>query len=193
MNNTFGQRIFTTTLAGVMVMSMAACNQPADTTGAAAPAISVGTEIDDSVVTTRVKAALLNHIDIKGSDIAVETRKGEVMLSGFVANQDQVDQALKVTKAIEGVKSVDNKLSLKEGAATTVGTKIDDSVITAQVKSALLADASIKSVDISVATRKGEVQLSGFVNNQGQIDRAVEVARAIEGVTQVSNDMSLKK
>ena len=42
-------------------------------------------------------------------------------------------------------------------------------------------------------TRKTEVQLSGFVNNQGQIDRAVEVAGGVAGVTKVGNDMSLKK
>ncbi len=191
MNNPLGLRIVTTILAGVMVTSMVACNQPADTTGAAAPPISIGTQIDDGVITTRVKTALLDHIDIQGTDIQVETRKGEVMLSGFVANQAQVDQALSVTKGIEGVTGIDNKLSLKEGVAT-VGNKIDDSVITAQVKAALLGDPSIKSMDISVITRKGEVQLSGFVNNQGQMERAVDVARGVEGVTQVSNEMSLK-
>jgi hyperosmotically inducible protein len=148
--------------------------------------------VDDSVITTRVKSALLDNIDIKSFDIKVETRKGEVMLSGFVDNQTQVDHAVKITNGIEGVKGVDNKLTLKEGVAT-VGNKIDDGVITTKIKSALLADASIKSVDIMVVTRKGEVQLSGFVNNQAQIDRALEVTHGIEGVTKVSNDMSIKK
>lgn len=66
-------------------------------------------------------------------------------------------------------------------------------LITTRVKAALLADSTIKSLDITVVTRKTEVKLSGFVNNQVQIDRALEVARGIEGVTQVSNDMSIKK
>ncbi|MBP9147653.1 MAG: BON domain-containing protein [Rhodoferax sp.] len=192
MKNPLGLRILTTTLAGVMTISLVACDKPADTTGVAAPSITVGTEIDDSVVTTRVKSALLADNDVKGFEISVETRKGEVMLSGFVDNQNQLDRALTVARMAEGVKSVDNKLSLKEGS-TTVGNKVDDSVITTRVKSALMADASIKSLDISVLTRKTEVQLSGFVNNQGQIDRAVEVARATEGVTQVNNDMVVKK
>jgi len=48
-------------------------------------------------------------------------------------------------------------------------------------------------MDIAVMTNKTEVQLSGFVNNQGQIDRAVEVARGVEGVTKVDNSMSVKK
>ena len=77
--------------------------------------------------------------------------------------------------------------------STTIGTEIDDSVVTSRVKSALLADASIQSLDITVVTRKGAVQLSGFVNNQGQIDRALTVTRAVEGVAGVINEMSLKK
>ncbi|MCE9639519.1 MAG: BON domain-containing protein, partial [Betaproteobacteria bacterium] len=122
----------------------------------------------------------------------VETRKGEVQLSGFVDSQEQVDHAIAVTRAVEGVKGIDNKVSLK-GAATTVGNQVDDGIVTAKVKAALLADASVKSLDIAVVTRKGEVQLSGFVDNQGQIDHAIEVVRGIAGVRTVGNEMSIKK
>lgn len=76
---------------------------------------------------------------------------------------------------------------------TTLGTKIDDSIITTSVKSALLADPDIKSFDFKVETRKGEVLLSGFVDSQTQIDRAISVARTVQGVASVKNDMSIKK
>ncbi len=69
---------------------------------------------------------------------------------------------------------------------------IDDSVITAKVKAALLADDTVKGTAISVETNKGEVQLSGFVSNQQQRDRALEIARSVEGVQKVSNKMSVK-
>jgi hyperosmotically inducible protein len=78
-------------------------------------------------------------------------------------------------------------------ATTTVGTEIDDSVITTKVKAALLSDADVKSLDIQTETRKGEVQLSGFVDNEPQIERALAAARAVEGVKSVSNMMSVKK
>ena len=78
-------------------------------------------------------------------------------------------------------------------AKTTVGTEIDDTVVTTKVKSALLADADIKSFDLKVETRKGAVQLSGFVDNQAQIDQAIELARKVEGVANVGNEMSIKK
>jgi hyperosmotically inducible protein len=80
-----------------------------------------------------------------------------------------------------------------ETTGTTVGTKIDDSVVTTRVKSALLGDPTIKSFDIAVVTRKGEVQLSGFVNNQDQIDHAIKIARSVPGVHSVTNKMSIKK
>lgn len=78
-------------------------------------------------------------------------------------------------------------------ATTTVGTEIDDSVITTKVKSALVSDPDVKSLDIQTETRKGEVQLSGFVDNEAQIERALAAARAVEGVKSVSNMMSVKK
>ena len=72
------------------------------------------------------------------------------------------------------------------------GEYVDDSVITAKVKAAVLNDSSLKSAEINVETFKGVVQLSGFVNSQADIDRAVEVARGVAGVKSVKNDMRLK-
>jgi hyperosmotically inducible protein len=113
-------------------------------------------------------------------------------LSGFVDKQTQIDLAVAVTRAVTGVKSVQNNVSLKS-AAPTVGGKVDDTIVTTKVKAALLADENVKSLDIAVITRQGEVQLSGFVNNQSQIDRAMDVVRSIDGVISVSNEMSIKK
>jgi hyperosmotically inducible periplasmic protein len=75
----------------------------------------------------------------------------------------------------------------------TVGTQVDDAGITASVKSALLADPGTKDLGISVVTFKGEVQLTGFVNNQGQIDQATQIARAAEGASSVKNELIIKQ
>ncbi|MBU1710477.1 MAG: BON domain-containing protein [Proteobacteria bacterium] len=76
----------------------------------------------------------------------------------------------------------------KEGT----GEYIDDSVITTKVKTEIFKDGSLKSSEISVETFKGVVQLSGFVNSQTDIDKAVEVAGRVKGVKSVKNDMHLK-
>lgn len=190
--NPLGLRLVSTTLAGVMMIYMAGCSKTEDSAIAPAPSTTIGTDVDDGLLTTRVKAALLDNIDIKSLDLKVETRKGEVLLSGYVANQEQMEHAIAIVRSVPGVVSVNNSVSLK-GAPTTIGTKIDDGVITARVKAALMADESVKSADIAAVTRDGTVQLSGFVNNQGQIDRALEVARTIEGVSSVSDQMTIKK
>jgi len=175
------------------VLFVAACDNRNPNTQATAPATtSVGTDIDDTVLTSKVKSALLADPDVKSFDLKVETRGGEVMLSGFVANQMQVDRALQVAGGVAGVKSVSNKMDLK-GEPATVGTSVDDSIVTTKIKSALLADPGIKSFDIAVVTRKGEVQLSGFVDTQEQIEHAAKLAGAVQGVTSVSNGMSIKK
>ncbi|MDP2153085.1 MAG: BON domain-containing protein [Methylotenera sp.] len=72
------------------------------------------------------------------------------------------------------------------------GEYIDDSVITAKVKAAVLNDTNLKSAEINVETFKGVVQLSGFVNSEADISRAVDVARKVNGVKSVKNDMRLK-
>jgi len=180
-------------VSGAALILVSGCdNRPADTPATTTTATSVGTEIDDGIVTAKVKSALLADPDVKSFELKVETRHGEVMLSGFVGNQAQMDRAIVVARGVQGVKDVANKMDLKEGAAT-IGNTVDDGIITAKVKSALLADPNIKSLAIAVVTRKGEVQLSGFVDNQAQIDHASELALAVNGVLSVANEMSVKK
>jgi len=72
------------------------------------------------------------------------------------------------------------------------GEYVDDSVITTKVKAAVFNEPSLKSAEINVETFKGVVQLSGFVNSEGDIEKAVEVARSVKGVTSVKNAMRLK-
>jgi osmotically-inducible protein OsmY len=72
------------------------------------------------------------------------------------------------------------------------GEYISDSAITTKVKTAIFAEESLKSSEINVETFKGVVQLTGFVNSQNDINRAVAVAKEVGGVTSVKNDMRLK-
>lgn len=72
------------------------------------------------------------------------------------------------------------------------GEYVDDSVITTKVKAAIFNEPTLKSIGINVETFKGVVQLSGFVNSQVDINKAVSLARSVKGVTGVKNDMRLK-
>ncbi|HWN07068.1 MAG TPA: BON domain-containing protein, partial [Steroidobacteraceae bacterium] len=101
-------------------------------------------------------------------------------------------QAETVAKGVEGVKGVENNLAVKQASQTTGGA-IDDSTITAKVKSALIDDDTTKGGDIKVETRGGVVQLSGFVATQAQKDAATKVAKSVSGVKSVNNGLGIKQ
>ena len=72
------------------------------------------------------------------------------------------------------------------------GEYVDDSVITTKVKAAIFNEPTLKSAEINVETFKGAVQLSGFVSSQAAINKAAELARGVNGVKSVKNDMRIK-
>lgn len=85
------------------------------TLGCAATADRQGTGeyVDDSVITTKVKAAIFNEPTLKSAEINVETFKGLVQLSGFVSTRANIVKAIEVTRAVNGVKSVKDDMRLK--------------------------------------------------------------------------------
>jgi len=72
------------------------------------------------------------------------------------------------------------------------GEYVDDTVITTKVKTAIFNEPALKSLEINVETFKGVVQLTGFVSSRQSINKAVEVARGVSGVSSVRNDMRIK-
>ena len=96
-------------------MNSTGMNGTGDTSAAAADAAnSVGAEIDDGVITTKVKSALLADDTVKGLDINVDTAQGVVRLSGAVDSQTQVDMATQIAKGVEGVKDVQSELTVNQ-------------------------------------------------------------------------------
>ena len=74
---------------------------------------STGQYVDDSAITTKVKAAIFNDPSLKSYEINVETYKGRVQLSGFVSSQANIDQAVAVTRGVSGVTAVKNDMRIK--------------------------------------------------------------------------------
>lgn len=89
-----------------------------------------------------------------------------------------------VLMALVGCASSDTKES--------TGQYVDDSVITTKVKAAIFNEPTLKSAEINVETFKGTVQLSGFVSTQSNVLKAIEVARGVNGVKSVKDDMRVK-
>lgn len=154
---------------------------------------SAGEFIDDSVITTKVKTALVRNDETPGGAIKVETFKGVVQLSGFVDTAQQKAEAGVVAAKVEGVQRVTNDIVVSSTLTkSTAGQYIDDSVITTKVKAALVKDDLTPGGAVKVDTLKGTVQLSGFVNTPEQKLQAGVVAGRIEGVKEVVNNIVVK-
>lgn len=94
-------------LATLMIaVSLAACASTATKEG-------TGEFIDDTVITAKVKASLINDPTVKASEINVETFKGEVQLSGFVADPADASKAVEIARGVKGVTSVKNDVRVK--------------------------------------------------------------------------------
>jgi hyperosmotically inducible protein len=153
---------------------------------------SAGEQIDDSVTTGRVKAALIADPVTKAHQIDVEVFKGTVQLNGYVDSAASKTRATEIARNTRGVGSVNNNLAVRT-ADRSGETVVDDGVITTKVKAALAGDARTKAHQVNVETHEGVVQLSGFVDNAEAKSTASELARAVEHVRSVNNQIDVKK
>ncbi len=153
---------------------------------------SPGEQVDDSVTTGRVKAALIADPVTKAHQIDVETFKGTVQLNGFVDTSASKDRAAQVAKTTKGVMAVRNNLTVKTDPR--MGSEVvGDAAITTKVKAALAGDPRTKAHQVNVETREGVVQLSGFVDNSEAKSTAEELARSVDKVKSVDNELDVKK
>jgi hyperosmotically inducible protein len=201
-NTKFAHSLMAVVLGSVLVSGSALAEETlmnkasgvVDSTGAKIDSSmkKVDNYMDDSGITAKVKSALVDDKSIKSTDISVKTEKGVVTLSGFVATQAQAEQAVGVAGRVEGVKSVSDKLHVKDEATQSVKSYAGDTATTSELKAKLLADNIVPSRNVKVETTDGVVQLSGEVKTQAQSDRAESIAKAIDGVKSVKNDLVVK-
>jgi hyperosmotically inducible periplasmic protein len=169
----------------ILVVALGACS-------ATRTQESAGEVIDDSVLTAKVKTALIDDPVVKANEVNVETYRGVVQLGGFVDNADQKSRATTVARGVTGVKEVHNNLRVSSPQATS-GQVVDDSALTAAVKGKLIGDQTSQSYKVNVETQKGVVQLTGFVDSSSDKARAAEIARSVDGVVDVRNDLEIRQ
>src|SRR6187551_2323739 len=176
---------FVSAVMFVMTLAMVAC-------ASTRTQKSAGEQVDDTVTTASVKSALIADPVTKAHQIDVEVFKGTVQLNGFVDTAASKERATEVARKQKGVTAVRNNLTVKttERSGDQV---VDDSEITAKVKSALAGDPRTKAHQINIETRNGVVQLSGFVDNSEAKSTAEELARSVDHVKSVDNEIDVKK
>jgi hyperosmotically inducible protein len=152
---------------------------------------TAGVVIDDAAITASIKTQLTVEKDTKARQVNVETQKGIVQLNGFVDSTEARSEAEKIAAGTDGVKQVRNNLEVRS-ADRASGVVVDDAMITGKVEAALVADKRTSAMRVDIETHDGEVQLSGFAKTQAEKTAAVDVAKGVDGVRIVKNDIDVR-
>jgi osmotically-inducible protein OsmY len=151
-------------------------------------------EESDGWIGTQVKWSLLYNRNVSGMGTQVSVADGVVTLKGEAVSQAQKDLTGEYAKDVKGVKDVKNEMTIAKIPSEpkkSVGDKIDDASITAQVKMAFLTHHSTSAFKTGVTTDNGVVTLTGNVTSGAARDMATQVAGNVHGVTQVINNMTI--
>lgn len=158
--------------------------------GCASSMVSKGTRHTDSGITSVVEASLEASDKVKARQVEVQTREGIVYLTGVVDTEEARREAGRISWRTEGVRGLSNDLTVGE---RTVGSWVDDVMISSKVKSKLIANSEIKAGDIDVSSSQGVVTLIGRVSSQTIKGDAERTARGTTGVTDVNNELLVGK
>lgn len=149
-------------------------------------------EHSDGWVTMKVKGVLAFHKNVSASDTEVNTQNGVVTLSGKADSEAQKQLTSEYAKDVDGVMEVRNNLVVTNHPHRSLGRKVDDSSITAQIKTSLLFHKSTHALATKVATKNGVVTLHGEAQNGAERDLVTKLAEDIDGVKHVNNRMTVK-
>jgi hyperosmotically inducible periplasmic protein len=155
----------------------------------------VAADTSDGVIVKRVVFALLFHRNVNAARTTVQAKDGVVTLTGEASSAAQKELTGEYAYDIEGVKEVKNLMTLPAAPKPpdqTVGEKLDDASITAQVKMALMTHRSTSSIKTKVETRNGEVHLTGVAKNAAEKSLVSKLTADIQGVTSLKNEMTLE-
>jgi osmotically-inducible protein OsmY len=159
----------------------------------------VGHRLQEAKVTASVRAALALNRQLKPYAIEVATESGVVTLRGQVPAQDLSEQAGRVAGAVPDVVQVVNHLQVVAGTAAapgpearTVGESLDDRSLEVEVRFALSLRRELGGTDITVSVFRRQVTLSGQVARGAERNVAVEAARAVPGVSGVTDNIKVR-
>jgi len=148
----------------------------------------------DAWLRDKVKITLLFHRSVSAGETEVDVKDGIVTLRGHAVSQAQKELTTEYAKDVEGVKDVNNEMTVSKASnktPRTLGKKIDDASITAQVKMALLLHRSTSALNTTVATKRGVVTVGGKARNAAEKDLVTKIVNDVNGVKSVKNGMTI--
>jgi len=152
-------------------------------------------EHSDTWISMKVRTALLFHRNVSATGTSVYVKDGIVTLQGEAASMAQKELTTEYAKDVDNVKEVRNEMTIAQTPAKpgeTIGDKIDDASITAQVKSSLLSHRSTSALKTKVETTDGVVTVSGVAKNDAEKSLVTKLVTDINGVSNVINNMTIE-
>ena len=146
--------------------------------------------IDDTVIRARINSLWLGHDADMYRLVSLSVLEGRILLTGEVERAQMRIDAVRLTWQAEGVREVINEIKVTDEGG--IGTYARDSWISAQLKSKLLFDKKILSINYSIETVGGAVYLMGIAQNQRELDRVTNHARTLRYVKRVVSYVRLK-
>jgi osmotically-inducible protein OsmY len=153
-------------------------------------------EKSDIWIGMKVMGMLMYHRNVNALKTEVGVKDGIVTLKGEAVNQAQKTLTAEYAEDIDGVKEVKNEMTIAadhESDTQTIGEKIDDASITAQVMMALLTHRSTSFISTKVETEDGEVTLNGMAENDAEKSLVTKLVTDIHGVVGVKNQMTVEE
>ncbi len=145
--------------------------------------------VGDAAIKAQINDLWFKH-DVKMfSKLSMTIDQGRVLLTGVVQNPEDRVEAVRLAWQPKGVKQVINEIRV--GESSSWGTIAKDEWITAELKTRLIANKGVQSINYNIETLQGSVYLMGVAQNQAELDRVIRIARAIKGVKEVISYVKL--
>jgi osmotically-inducible protein OsmY len=150
----------------------------------------IGGTFSDSGICSKVKSNLYNFNADLHAKVSVTVQNQEVLLTGVVQDPAWSSEAERLAKSVEGVKNVLN--NIETVGEESIGSLTQDGWITTRIKSSLLFESDLYSLNYTIETSNGIVYLTGIGQNETEVNRVVEIARNVSGVRKVVNYVKIK-
>lgn len=150
----------------------------------------IGGSLTDSNICTKVKLSIYNFSADLHAKVSVSVQNQEVLLTGVVPDASLAQEAERIAKSVEGVKSVINNIETE--GEESLGSMTSDSWITTRIRSSLLFEKDLYSLNYTVETANSVVYLTGIGQDENEVNRVVEIARNVGGVKKVVNHVKIK-
>jgi len=150
---------------------------------------SLGSHFDDATISSKIDARLIAEKDFPSRWISAEVIAGNVLLTGYLSRQEQIDRAVYICRHVSNVRSVRSEIRLGEPPVKEL---LSDTWITTRVKRKLLNDKDVSGFSVHVETVDGKVYLQGIVGSSLQRQRATTLTKSVKGVTSIVNLLRIK-